>query len=194
MELASPRKRGFVRITVFALTFLLGVVGCAGSARFTLARTLYTSVDAADTALAAIVDETCTEGCHEADATCRQRCEEQADRLEPAVTAVETARRFVLGAIGALLAAEEDGDDPPELRERLSCAAASLILVVYAVDRLGLDMPEWLSIGINATLTYGGIARSQVFDRCPGLDDQQDPTHVRHERPAPTPTHEHEAP
>lgn len=162
---------GVVILLAIGLGVVLALSGCGSDAHFRTARVLYTGVDVADSVVATMVDAECVAGCHEADASCQARCDERADSFEGAARAIEVSRRLVLGAIGALLAAEEEGEDPPDLRERLSCAAASLILVADAMRVAQIDLPVAVEVAINVTLTYGGIARTSVLEMCRGLDE-----------------------
>lgn len=165
----------------------LPMLGCGSDAHYRTARVLYTATDVADVLVEHEIDSVCRDGCHELDVACRQRCDEQIARFEPAVRAVEVARRMVLAAIGALLAAEEDGDDPPGLRERLACAAGSLILVADALRVAELELPEAVELGIEAVIRFGGVARSSAVGECRGLDDQAAPdAGQRGETSAPT--------
>lgn len=173
-------------VVLLVLAAATAISGCSTPVRYGVSRALYTAVDVADTAVDWHLDRVCPDPCVD-DAACTARCDAAAAEAEPIERAIAAARRLVLGAIGALLAAEEDGEDPPDLRERLSCAAGALILVVDALEVADVELPVALETGIGVVLTWGGIARSQALGECRGLDDQTDPTRAEGETPPPVP-------
>ena len=178
-------------LLVIGVVVVLALSGCNSRTRYLAAQTTWSAVEAADELGARQYSSVCP---HERPtpeelANCRETIRRLdtlipiGERFVSLATATRVVRDTATAAMLALWAAEQ-GEEPRDLRTRLSCLAAALHVLAIGFESLHVELPVVMEQALTAIVAYGGVARDFVLGECPGWDGSGDPPHG--ETPPPT--------
>lgn len=177
---------------------LFVLAGCSSSARYAVAAASWEAVEVADDVARDQYRAACPTATQPGSPE-RAACIRALTRLDEALRvgdryvglheAIEAARGTAAAAVMALWSADEANEEGQsrELRERLSCLAAAIQLLVRGFEGLQVPLPVAVENVIGLVAQYGGVARTVTLGECQGWDGSGRRAGETGETPAPTP-------